>query len=214
MTVRRLLAPPVAKVWWRAVRALSERRELLGVTVWVPQPTPSERHAVETKLGRALELIAAHDARILHRLRRLAAGIIVVEHRGSCGAWLRAPSLIRLSTHHLVDPATEAEHLAATLTHETMHAWLESRGFRYEASHRHRIEAVCYRSEARLADRLPGGAALAQHSRELADRALETGPSPWSWEVAVEADIRELEELGMPRWIRDIVRRVALRRSV
>ncbi len=185
----------------------------MGIPVWTLQPTSIEREVVATKLTRSLELTAEHDARTLQRLRMHTIGIIVADHSGRCGAWLRAPRLVQVSMHHLLNTENAAEHVAATIAHEATHAWMDSRGIQYDPARRHRIEAVCYRSEARLARRLPGCSELAAFYLRLAEQALEDGPSRWSWESTVERDIKELELLGTPQWLRKLVRRVALRRS-
>lgn len=192
---------------------LARSREVCGVRVWLPFGTPERQDRVAAKVGRALELIAAHDARAFASLRDLSRGIFVADRPGVYGSWIPAPRIIVLSLSQLDSDSMFPEHVAATVVHEVAHAWLESKGLRYHPERRHRIEALCYLSEARFARRIPGGHALADHYSAVAARVRDAGPEQWSWEARVERDLAELDSLGTPEWVRRLVRRIALRRS-
>ena len=202
----------IGRMFWLGNRALSNRRDY-AVPVWMVLSLAAEREVGFPKIARALELIGEYHPRTLARLRALADGVIVFDIPGTQGSWLQAVRLVRLSEKHVLGADTAPEHIAATIAHEVAHAWLISRGIKYSPDQRHRVEAFCYRSEAALARRLPGCEKLAEYYEATASRTVANGPAPWSKERRIERDLRALEGLGVPGWMRSLLRRTAQRGS-
>jgi len=166
-----------------------------------------------SRIAQAVDLIATYHPKTHLRLKHLARGIVVGEHVGVQGMWLSDARLVRLSTHHVMDPEIVPADLAATIAHECAHAWLPSRGIPSEPLLRHRVEAICYRQEAAFARTVPGAEALAEYYERRAIRTLEEGPEPYSDARERERTVRALKQLGAPRWVVWLVGRLAARGS-
>lgn len=205
--VKQRLARTIARAMWRTGQSLSVRQTIADVPIWL-MLSRTEADSVTPKLTCALDLIVTYDARLHHRLRSLAAGIIVIENPETLGSWFPVPRLVALSLHHLLDVEETPEHIAATIAHETTHAWLDVLGYRYDPDRRHRIEAICNRAEARMARRMPGCAALSDYYEVMAERTLAKGPGPWNQEARIERDLKAMQQLGVPGWIRGLARMI------
>ena len=119
---------------------------------------------------------------------------------GSRGEWQQDARLIRLLERTVVDPAEESAHVAGTVVHEATHAWLDDRGIAYRPERRRRIEALCIRSEARFASRIPGGAELANYYDTQARKVLAQSDAEWSDAAFRARSLEKLRELGTPHW--------------
>jgi hypothetical protein len=179
---------------------LAKKERFAGVPVGTIAPE-YPRNELIGKTRAALDLLAEFDPRSLHRLRRLVAGVFIFDETGPWGAWMRGPRLIRLNERYVAAPATTDADVAATIVHETTHAWLESLGFTYRAERRPRIEAICHRAEAALARRLPNGAALASYCEERAAAVLSQSDADWSDAAFLKKDATRLRALYVPEWL-------------
>jgi hypothetical protein len=172
----------------------------VGVPVGTLLPEYPRKELV-AKARAALQLVAEFDPRQLDRVRQLVAGVFIFDDTGPLGAWMSGPRLIRLNEKFVAAPDTSDAEVAATIVHETTHAWLEAQGFEYRAERRRRIEAICFRAEAAFARRLPDGAALASAYEERAARVLAQLDSDWSDAAFLAKDSARLRALQVPEWV-------------
>ena len=176
-----------------------------GVSVFDALGSGSEDPAFWPKLDQAFGLLATYDPRTLDRVRRLTVGVVLWDHPRIHGSWNASSREIRLS------PSTfrkeHAAHVAGTIVHEAAHAWLNSLGFDDRPEQRHRIEAICYRSEALFIRRVPGWIELADVYEGCALLALEDGPQAFSTEAKRDLDLLALADLGAPNWIVRLLKR-------
>jgi hypothetical protein len=187
--------------FFEAVFRLSSRHDVAGVAVGVPSGSD-----VWPKLEAAILLVETHSPTDFARLRRLVRRIIVVELLDGEGVWYNDSLTICLKLDFVARSSTHAMDIAATIVHETTHAWLWHFGFGYRIERRGRIEAICYRREAAFARRL-GAETLATYYEERASDALD--PTRWTPEAFVERRRASLTSIGFPGWLTGILTRRA-----
>ena len=156
--------------------------------------------ALVAKMRSTLELIAKYDPRQLNRLHRFVSGVLLFELIGSLGTWVEPPKLILLNEAFVAAPETTDAQIAATIVHETTHAWLEARGFAYGAGRRRRIESICYRVQATFARRLPDGFALASYYEERSAGVAAQSDDEWSDSALIAREAARLRALHVPQW--------------
>jgi hypothetical protein len=183
---------------------LSAAKEYSGVAVRMFWPEPHERTSALPKLAKALDLLAVYDSRRFDRLRRLCRGILVFGDIGPSGKWVPRAHLICLSSSYVCAPATTSARVAATLVHESTHAWLDSFGFDYREDRRARIEHICIRAEMAFARRLPDPEDLL----ELSNRKLSLEPEFWSNAQFAARAKEDLLKLGLPRFLTSAIIRL------
>ena len=151
--------------WRKFGYFLGPRREIRGLELRVLLPDKDELATALTKVQEALDLISTYDprrSRRLHRdLRRIWVG--ATPHRGEYDSEL---DMCVLQFQYVVSPETSPARLALTIVHEAMHARLARSGIGYSEALRARVERMCIAAEIDFADRLPGGAPLAQAARQ------------------------------------------------
>jgi hypothetical protein len=186
--------------YWNLVFSFASKVPLAGVPIGtlLPQHPRSELLA---KMRAAVELIAKFDPAQLDRFQRHVRHVLIFDLPGALGTWVRGPKLILLSEAFVAASDSSDAEVAATIVHETTHAWMEARGFVYQAERRRRIEAICYRAEAKFARRLPDGEALASSYDERAARVLAQSDSDWSDAAFLEKDLARLRTLYIPEWL-------------
>lgn len=203
----------IARFYWQSVFRLSERRTLSGCQVGVFLPQTEARPVIEQKCAQALELLHAYSPRHLERVRTYAEGLLVFGEsgikQGWIGRWLAPSRLIQLNQAWMLRRETDAVDVAVTIVHEATHAWLEHHGFKFVVDCRQRIEAICYRSEAAFARRIPNGEETAELYERCASLVLNEAEKNWSDNAFRQRDIRELRALGAPEWLVDGVQRIA-----
>lgn len=176
-----------------------------GVKVGVFLPEwPAE--VLFTKIRAALDLIRQFDASQLARMHQLVSGILVIGNVGPLGAWHQDNRLIKLREDHVGKTDTHPIHIAATLIHETTHAWLHQRGYKYSPVYRRRMEAVCYRRERNFARRVPGCEELADYYESRARRVLAQSDDDWSDAAFQEFNIGYIRQSGvLPDWLMRLI---------
>ena len=175
----------------------SERRVCFGLPVAQLWPDANDRLHSLPKVEAALALIREHDPRRFDRLLRDVAGIFLFGTTGDLAYWLSAPRLIVLREGFVRWSDTTVPLLAATLLHEACHAWLDQLGFDYRPERRHRIEAICARTEIAFAKRLPETDRQAIITR--AEKLLAMPATAWSAQAFRDRRIAYLHALGLPR---------------
>ena len=191
----------VVRFWWRTVFALCERHRFDGADVRIFLPGTAERQILVQKCRGAFELLRTYAPRQLLRLRNFTDGVLVLgEDSFVLGEWMAPARLIRLNAAFMLKPETRPVDIAATVVHETTHAWLEHCGYRYTVERRPRIEAICYRSEAAFARQLPDGEDLATVFDICAELALQD-ENAWTDTALRELTLNQLREIGAPTWI-------------
>ena len=185
--------------YWTLVFRFATKERVAGVPVGTLLSEHPQRELM-AKTRAAVALIAELDPRQLDRLKRLVAGVFVFDETGPLGAWMEGPRLIRLNEAFIAAPDTSIAEVASTIVHETTHAWLEARGFAYQADRRRRIEAICFRAGAAFARRLPDGAALATDYEERAAGVLAQSDRDWSDAAFLERGSARLRALYVPEW--------------
>jgi len=203
----------VYRNYWASIFRMSKKRVCERVEIGTLLLEREARETIEEKVSAALILLALHDCRQLARLRARVVGIFVFgSTQWELGSWDREARLIKLKESYVMDASVEPLAIAAMIVHETTHAWLEYLGFKYESARRQRIEAICFRSEAAFARRVPDGDASAKYYEERAAKILVESPETWSDTAFANRAARELRELGTPKWLVDWLLRFRNRR--
>ena len=196
-----VLRVAVAGLWWKGIFRFAERRTFSGCSVGIFLPQTVDRPLFEQKCSVAFELVRLHGPRHFARLGKLCDGVLVFGDTGPLAEWVQSARLITLGQHFLLRPGTQPADVAAAIVHEITHAWLDHLGFEYTVHRRRRIEAICYRSQAAFARRLPGGEELAADCEACADAVLLQTEAEWSEHVFRLRAIAQLRELGTPEWL-------------
>jgi hypothetical protein len=152
-----------------------------------------EAAAGVARVEQALALIRTFDPLRYHRLLRDLERIWIKPLPGGLAVFDQALWICKLDERFVLDAATSIEQIAAAIVHEATHARLARRGFSYTEPVRHRIEAICVRSELRFAKRLPNSDAIS----EQADRLLSLCEDAEYWtdaafEARHEAEVKEV----------------------
>lgn len=151
----------------------------------------------------ALSLVEAHDSTSFARVGRYLKTFAVVSgageyyHHGLRAYVMDIGNLQRRSIPEL----------AAAIVHEATHARLASRGFLGKRmAERNRLERICTEEEARFAERLPDGSALAAGIRaKLA--------TPWWTDEALQSRrVEHVRASGLPKWAVAIYEKLFARR--
>lgn len=124
----------------------------------------AEWEPIAARVRSAIELIRQHDPYRLKVLRRYLTGGVQVDQSivGRIAEFDWQTMTCKVHPDYINSEASPEE-LATTLVHEATHARLWHLGFRYEsAQSRVREEANCMRQEIAFAQRVPGGAAIAE----------------------------------------------------
>lgn len=182
--------------WYaRGLFRLAEGRVIHGVEVRILMPdVPYEDLFGKVEL--ALDLLAEYAPQSLVWLRRYGRILVFGNPQGPPGEWHRNARVVRLSETYVARAKSQPAHVAATIVHETAHAWLEAHGVPYAPENRRRIEAICVRAEVRFAGRIPGGSELAMYYADSARRILAGSDEEWSDEAFRRG------EKGRPRRVR------------
>ena len=188
-------------MYWRLVFRASTRERLRGVVVGALWPSADDRATLYPRLDAALALLEAYDPRVLQRLRKHADGVVILGTVGPLGSHLPAVRLIRIADYHIREEEGYPLRLAATLAHEATHAWLDALGIEHSMGRQTRIEAICYRAEARLARRVPDGADYAAECEQILALTADPETDFWSPEARLERSVGDLRELGAPDWV-------------
>lgn len=144
------------------------------------------------RLSDALQLIQEREPRRYRRLSKDIRRFLITRITGA--EYFHTIRACMLSPQYLRKASTEQ--IAATIVHEGTHARLSSRGIKYKPALRERIERTCVREEITFAARLPNGADLIVAANEKLDQPW------WTEEQELERRLRQLEQLGRPRWYR------------
>lgn len=190
----------------RLLRSLFRRAEqhtFLGITTALGHDSAEERALCGRKVEAALRLIHDHDPRRLRRIQRDIDGIFLSFTTGDIGCFHQGIRIVALRVDYVASPSTSAAEVASTIVHEGTHARLFALGFDYAPARRARIEAICHRSEAAFARRLPD----AEDLMEQAERRLALKPDVWSYRALQQRRLQELEELGFPAWLVTLLER-------
>jgi hypothetical protein len=203
MNLKVRIGAALERALWSFNFKLAAKREIHGIRVGVAL-LEAEDEVVFAKLEAALDLLKRYDQRQLARLRRFAR-VLVFGSVGPQGEWFRHARTIRLGERQVVATDTHAAHVAATIVHETTHAWLESLGFQYRPDRRRRIEALCYRAEAAFARKIPGGEDLSAYYMERARAILAGEDADWSDNAFRDRRVVRLAALGVPQRLAEIL---------
>ena len=170
-------------------------------------PTDEERDVLFSKLGAAIALLDSAAPKYLARLRRNADGVFLDAMTKSLGQWQAPLRLVAINKDWVMIPETAPEDVALTLVHESTHAWLTSLGISYAEAIRARVERICFLTELAVAPRLPHGERLVA----ALHRQLARDPSYWTHEAVRERAAQQLIEIGFPKWIVAVLKRLARR---
>jgi hypothetical protein len=169
--------------------------------LWIGVAYEDDPEPILGRVEAALRLIKEWDRVRYDRLLRDLERVWVDLLPGALGSFVRSIRACKLDIRFVMDEATSAEMIAATIVHEATHARLFRRGIGYEESLRQRVEAVCVRRELAFAARLPNGDKM----RELAERSLCEPPDMWTdqslGERYLEGQIQMGRHLRIPNWV-------------
>lgn len=168
-----------------------------GVPVWAPLANRRDKDRILACLTESLDLLQTCAPQRYARVRRLLKGFLIFGTDDVRGSYLVEERVCRLGDSFVLDSATVASAIAATVVHEATHAWLSDLGVGYEEAIRHRVEHVCIRAALQVARKLPG----AQDEVDRCRAQLTLTASDFSNLSFVQRDLRRLRELGCPEWI-------------
>ncbi len=178
----------------------ARRARVHGIPVYAILEHDSLLPLCFAKLRRALDFLAERDPRRYRRLHRDVKRVLVSRYEGS---HFLPP--LRMIVLYWPNAAMDTpEEIALSLVHEATHARLHARGIAYLPELRARIEAACLAQEMAFARRIPGGSALVD------PHALER--PWWTTEAYGRRWLRELRDLGTPRWLYRLAERRYQRR--
>ena len=189
----------VRRLYWALLFRLSRRRTIADIEIGVLLPDTAHKALIDQKIDAAFKLLAAYGRKYLARAQELADGILLFGTVGPLGSWNKEARLIRISQDFIVADDTKPVHVAATMVHESTHAWLDHRGFVYTPERRARIEAICYRAQSTFAAKVPGCEQVALEYEEHALLVLEQPDDEWSDEAFHLRAAEHFIELGVPR---------------
>jgi hypothetical protein len=195
--MKRLVGDVITKVSFHILRAVSYRSRAGNVELVVVS-TDVDPAATVAVIHKALDELGGRDPRRMRRIQRYLKRIIAVEYGGA----MYEPALHAC----IVGPKALALHpvrLAAKLVHESTHARLYRRGFRYSPATRAWEEAICVAESARFLRRA-GRDDWAAEMEAVVARDIASG-NPWySGERRRELAEGLMADHGVPRWMRKV----------
>ncbi len=178
---------------WLSLRAPKDRIHGLVVVDLINEEDAKERFS---KVGEALQLIERLDPARMRMIQRELAQIVLFESGPEYWPASRTCVLYDIRDLSAVD-------IALHVIHETAHARLWRRGFRYSPEVRDRIERACVASEVRFLNRMPNGGRLRDEAWSKLDKQW------WTADHVRNRRARDLEDLGAPQWIVRLWERIA-----
>jgi hypothetical protein len=143
-----------------------------------------------------LDLLASASHQYLKRLRRHIRGILIMPLGTAVGEFFPPLKLCCLDEKHVSSDSTMAEDIAATLVHETAHAYLHTRGIGYPAALHLRIEKLCHRRELWFGKRI-GSEVVCERAKEY----LQQPDSFWAPEAQKTRWLNTLKEYEITGWL-------------
>jgi hypothetical protein len=147
---------------------------------------------ITRRIEAALQLINEREPRRYLRLQKDVKRFLITNASGA--EYIHAVRACMLNPGYL--SGASIDQIALTIVHEGTHARLSSRGIKYDFPQRERIERACVREEIAFANKLPDGADLIKAAKAKLDRRW------WTEEEEFDRRLRQLEQLGRPRWYR------------
>lgn len=161
--LRKLTDPIAARLREAGMRAISERRAIHGIEVWIANDGEfASTEALFEKMQAALDLVARHTPWRLNAMRRDFTRIFLLRQDG-VRALLDAEGVCRLDTYFVATFA--AGQVASSIVHEGVHARLRRGGRTVPRDLIAWEERLCRRAELRFGLRLPDGAAVVDRAR-------------------------------------------------
>ena len=197
-------------IYWGAVFRFSKKRRVLNVRVGVflPDDEIQTFERITSAIGVLQRFSPHHYARLLDGVR-----ILVIGRVGPWGEWHVHARMIQLREDWVTRSETDPVHIAATIVHELTHAKLDEGGVTYVELRRRRLEAMCYRAQARFVARMPGCEEVSDYYRERAAFVMNQSDDQWSDDAFRTRDLELLTELNTPAWMLAFLRRRAKKRS-
>lgn len=160
--IRKLTDPIAAKIREAGMRAVSERRHVHGIEVWILNDGEfATTAALFDRMDAALGLIARHTPWRLRAMRRDFTRIFLLRQDG-VRALLDAEGVCRLDTYFVATFAPEQ--VASSIVHEGVHARLRRGGRRVPRDLIAWEERLCRRAELGFGLRLENGAAVVERA--------------------------------------------------
>jgi hypothetical protein len=204
-----ILTMLLTRLWWRAIWRISSSRQLhmIRTAVWAGA---TNRDRCFDRVDEALDLIERYDPATLASLRRHFAGILVFgEERFRSAHWNQSARLCVITSLYLESPNISPERIALTLVHENTHATLLALGIPYLDGRRACIEVICAMAELAFARRMTLNPELIRRTERRIEDWSTSGEAPWSKQTHREEVLEQLREMGTPKWILSLLRRLA-----
>jgi hypothetical protein len=161
--IRKLTDPIAARIREAGMRAVSERRHVHGVEVWILNDGEfASTDELFDKMEAALGLVAHHTPWRLSAMRRDFTRIYLLRQDG-VRALLDTEGVCRLDTYFVA--TFTAEQVASSVVHEGVHARLRRGGRRVPRDLIAWEERLCRRAELGFGLRLPNGDAVVERAR-------------------------------------------------
>jgi hypothetical protein len=174
----------------------SPKRTLFGIpTAVLFLTSDKERQTVFSKVEQALFLIQLHAPVRFRQVQRDIGCIFVAGDASTSAQFVRDLRMCEFFIRYVLSPQTSESEIASTLVHEAAHARL----FRLRVganAELHRVEHACYRAERVFCRRLPGEVDLIERATTM----MDAEPAMFSAAARVEAQVRALHRLKIPRW--------------
>jgi hypothetical protein len=198
-------------MWQRLIFRFRAKRTLHRLSVAVALLSTSKQRALAfDKLDSALGLIQKYAPGKFRALQTDVRSILVAGLPTFRGRYHHKHRMIELELDYVLDAQTTTESLAWTLIHEAQHARLRRLGFGYDEPIRARIERLCFRAQRNFARQLPKGEKLIAEAETWMEADLE---AVFSTEARKQANLKALEDLKCPGWIKKTAAWVYKRRT-
>ncbi len=187
---------------YRFLLTFSSKRILLSVNtaVWI-FASKNEKTIAFDKVEAALCLIRDNAPTRLHQIYHDIEIIFVAGNSSFLGQYIQEIATIELYDSYVISNETSVASLASTLVHEAQHARLIRLGFGYDEKVRGRIERLCFKAERNFGKLLPSGEEVIERAEEWLNSDVD---SHFTSNARLEAKISTLEELELPKWMRNI----------
>jgi tetratricopeptide (TPR) repeat protein len=184
----------------RLLLLCSKSRRVDGLWIGAAEGSSTSGLALDRVVD-ALCLIKTHDPHRYSRLLRDLDRVWVRFLPGARGRYSIPLRACELNPRFVLDAASSAELIAATIVHEATHARLWDCGFGYEEAVRARVENVCVRSELAFAAKLPSGQAVRARAEQKLAAPREFYSNVEVRERHVGNAVQALRDLGLPGWL-------------
>lgn len=184
----------VERYLWPFVLLTSSKRDCNGLPVCSWLVGRQRRESLGTKVCEALELVREIDPDRYRQIHTDFNAVLLWTTGGQLGRWENSVQTCVLDERFV--RTKDVPRIAMTIVHEATHAKAIRHGIGYSERVRIRVENLCYRASAAFARKLPDSRRL----QAEVSRRMHYYETRWSDRAVQERDLKDLENLELPRW--------------